>query len=428
MRRTLATSAAALMLAAPAVADDWSVLVIGSDGDAVAVSNGLAGAGVRDVRHLLDGGPRDIVDAVQGIAGADRVLVYFNGPLAQRAGQPAIGDDPRLTVAALADSLFAGGARQAALLVENCGPGGSGAPIAPPVGSLRGDFLLAASAGPGAACAGPVLTQALLGAGTDTPLETVAQAGWVGVRPAASFSIAPAPGSEAATVAFLEPRIEGQSVGAVPTTLFIAPPAAQIAAIPVPAGFPQPSIIVGIIQVEPEQETLTTVGAVTDTVPESPSLEITYDNLETRTALRESDPEAFAALVAGGAFDPPSADLARAIQSELARMDCYTSSIDGLFGRGSQAAVARYYDERGVAAPASLDASAELFRDIILNEDVECPPVVVAQPQRTAPSSSGSSAQAAAPRPTQPRPAPAPQPQPQTSTPRITGGGIGVFR
>ena len=45
-----------------------------------------------------------------------------------------------------------------------------------------------------------------------------------------------------------------------------------------------------------------------------------------------------------------------ALQTELARMDCYTMAIDGDFGPGSQRAVAAYYDERDDADRPAGDA------------------------------------------------------------------------
>lgn len=442
MRRALAASAIALMAGTTAQADPWSVLVIGDDGDAIAVSSRLSAAGVADVRHLLDGGPRDIVDAVAGLAGAERALVYYNGALTERAGQPAIADDPRLTMAALADALTAGGARQAAILIENCGGAGQGVSVAPPVGSLRGDILLAASAGPGASCAGPVLSEALLGAGLDTPLTTALGTTWIGVRPSGTFSLDPGTGAAPASVAFLEARPEGTAVApppasdAIQTALFIAPPASQIAAIPVRAGYPDPSIIVGILQIEPEPTEAAVVVGETEAEGLEGLGEITYDNLEARVALRESDPDLFGTLVESGAFDPPQAELALAIQTELKRMDCYTSLLDGDFGPGSRRAVTSYYDERDLGVPPSTDPTAELFRLIIAAEDVTCPPPpapVAAAPSRSTSSSTSSSSTRtttttrAAPAPSRPAPTPAPS-NSGTRTIQSGGGGIGVFR
>ncbi len=251
MRRTLAVSSIALMAATGAKADPWSVLVIGTGGEAVSVSSALSSAGVADVRHLMDGTARDIVDAVGGMAGNDRVLVYYEGALASRGGQPAIGDDPRLTMAALADRLAAEGASEVAILIENCSTA-AGAEIAPPVGSLRADVLLAASAGPGQGCEGPTLTAALIGASLGTPLEQIVSGAWVGVSPRGSFSLDPGAGAPSSAIAMLEPRPEGTTLAAplgdeaIQSAVFTPLPDSQIAAIPVAAGMPQPSIIVGI--------------------------------------------------------------------------------------------------------------------------------------------------------------------------------------
>lgn len=440
MRQTLAASAIALMAGNAALADPWSVLIIGNDNDAIALSGQLSASGVADVRHLLDGSSRDIVDAVAGLAGSERALVYYNGALVQRGGQPAIGDDPRLTMAALADTLATGGARQAAILIENCGAEGQGAAIAPPVGALRTDVLLAASAGPGEACSGPVLSQALTAASLDTPISQVVSASWVGATPRGTFSLSPGTGAQPAKAVFLESRPEGTSVGFDPvgnevqTALFVAPPLSQIAAIPVRAGFPQPSIIVGIIQVEPEATAVAAIVGATEAEPLGDIGEITYDNLEARVAFRESDPETFASLVEAGVLDPPASEMALAIQTELQRMNCYRSALDGDFGRGSRRGVTEYYAQRGLGTPPSTDPTAELFRILILAEGVECPSPVAQQaaPRTTSSGSARTTSSSSTRTQPAPTPAPAPAPAPQSSgsgrTIQSGGGGIGVFR
>ena len=65
MRHVLAASTLALSLGTAAGADPWSVLVIGGDSDAIALSSRLAATGVADVRLLTEGDGRDIAEAVR---------------------------------------------------------------------------------------------------------------------------------------------------------------------------------------------------------------------------------------------------------------------------------------------------------------------------------------------------------------------------
>ncbi len=66
--------------------------------------------------------------------------------------------------------------------------------------------------------------------------------------------------------------------------------------------------------------------------------------------MRNDDPAQFEQLLTSGVFDPTPGNEARAIQTELARMQCYTGGIDGKWGRGSIAAVDRYFTQIGTAA------------------------------------------------------------------------------
>ncbi|ARC90737.1 peptidoglycan-binding protein [Rhodovulum sp. MB263] len=146
--------------------------------------------------------------------------------------------------------------------------------------------------------------------------------------------------------------------------IFTPPPRESLAALPRAEGLPEPSVIVGLI------------------APEADDLPV-WSDLATRTRLRQDDPEAFARLVAAGALDPPEDALPRAIQTELARMNCYRGGIDGLWGEGSRAAVARYFAERGLG-PAPGAPSPGLFRRIVAAEDVACPAPPAPAAARTA--------------------------------------------
>ncbi len=208
-------------------------------------------------------------------------------------------------------------------------------------------------------------------------------------------------------------------------------------AVPGAGGLPEPSIIVGepeIIQANYDTTSPDNPAAETPGIPLTGSLtgsELDFTDVASRKALRDSDPTMFEGLVNGGAFDPPDAQLAAAIQTELSRMGCYTSTIDGQWGRGSRASLQRYYDTIGVAAP-SQDPVAEVFRQLMLKDDVTCP--VVQQAAAPAPRAATGTARTnttttrTAPR-AQPAPAPAPAPAPSTGGRRInTNTGVGVFR
>ncbi len=131
-------------------------------------------------------------------------------------------------------------------------------------------------------------------------------------------------------------------------------------------GLPQPSIFIGAIA-------------------PPPGVTFAYDDLAARQALKAEDAEKFAALVAAGALDPPADQMARAIQTELARMKCYTTRIDGAWGRGSRAAATRYFLQLGTS-PDTLEAEPVLYRQILLGGDVTCPapaPVAARAPARS---------------------------------------------
>ncbi len=194
------------------------------------------------------------------------------------------------------------------------------------------------------------------------------------------------------------------------------------------AGLPAPSILVGF---------------VTDSLPEAPEVPdepvagaaFGTDDVAAREALREQDADLFAGLVSSGAFDPTD-DVIRALQVELARINCYTSGIDGAWGPGSQRALAAFYDLSGTN-PSDATPDLEDFRTVIAANGVRCPDPAP-QPTRQAATSSQSTAQparAAAPAASQPRratPAPAPAPAPAApSAPRRSinqTGGSGIFR
>ena len=135
------------------------------------------------------------------------------------------------------------------------------------------------------------------------------------------------------------------------------------AVLPQAAGLPAPSIIVGEQAIPRPQVQRGPMGV----------------DFAERARLRAEDARMFERMVAEGAYDPEPAQLAAALQTELARMQCYAAGIDGVWGGDSNAAVQRYFAKAGGTAAAS-GADIALYRQLILNPDVTCDPVPVAAP------------------------------------------------
>ncbi|MFN3145147.1 MAG: hypothetical protein ACE368_07680 [Paracoccaceae bacterium] len=176
--------------------------------------------------------------------------------------------------------------------------------------------------------------------------------------------------------------------------IFTSLPREQIAARPLDAGLPQPSIIVGVIAglSTPDEDPTTTAEEANDDLPT-----IVWNDLNTRRTLREQNGALFLSLVAAGSFDPPEDELVVALQTELTRFECYTLAIDGAWGPGSIAGTRRYFETREEPVPAT-DPTFELFRTFVRNDEVQCPAVAAAAPVAPAP----------APAPAAPAPAPPP--------------------
>ena len=275
--------------------------------------------------------------------------------------------------------------------------------------ATRLQSLWAASAAPVAA-ASPILSPDTAAASPliDTP-KPVAQSG------AASPLLDPTPASAR----------NGTTTGAGGLRLVEVSARALLAARPTAAGLPRPSVIVG--EIAPTPASFDATGA--DQPAASASL---YGMAAAeRASLRAEDATGFAALVESGAFDPAPGEVAAALQTELARMNCYTARIDGDWGNGSRGAVDRYFTARRTEAP-TREATLELYRSIIAAEDVACPVVREAatpRPQAQQSTTRRPTSQAAAPT----RRATPAAPQPAAPKPR-TGGlnagalGSGVLR
>lgn len=441
MRCNMATigkvALAAILMAGPAAAD-WQALVVGAPGpgaerafaDAFHVARALSNGSAAGVQLLRDMPPQAARAAAEGLAGQNQVLIYLSGSWS-RAGITMQGEalDPAALVAGLAGT----GTDRVVLLVEDCAhldPSKPGRFIAPPAPPGL-DLFVAASAGAGDSCPAEderltdLLTEGAAPADGNSLDRLLAELWTQGTTPApASLFAPPPPVTPVADVVTIipvaPPRLRASPPVAEPNEvgdtvqIFVPAPDSRLAALPRAVGLPEPSIIVGLIdpvQAEPD-------GA-----------EFRYDDLATRTRLRRDEPERFAQLVAAGAFDPPEGQVALALQEELSRMGCYTSTIDGIWGGGSRAALERYFAERPDAEPAGLDPLPQTFRLIVQADDVACPapPPPVAQrtpTQRATPRPAATAAprQAAPPPPAQPA---QPAPVRRLITP---GTALGVIR
>ncbi|MCC5973145.1 MAG: hypothetical protein JJT81_03745 [Rubellimicrobium sp.] len=235
------------------------------------------------------------------------------------------------------------------------------------------------------------------------------------VLPRAGTIVATSPVRPVASAVAVSPiRAALPAGGSTPVQLVAQPAPATGLTRPAPGtnGLPEPSIIVGF----PAPPDAPEIGlADPDTEPSAVSgAELDFTDLDARRALRESDEDLFISLVNSGAFDPPEGTLALAIQTELRRMNCYTGALDGDFGPGSRRGLNAYYEQIGLTAP-SQDPTLEIYRQLLLRDDVTCP-VAVAAPatstgggQQTAtqrPAQQQQPAQQAAPAPATPDPAP----------------------
>lgn len=211
--------------------------------------------------------------------------------------------------------------------------------------------------------------------------------------------------------------------------IFAAQPALRQVALPRAPGMPEPAVIIGLIP-EPEAPPEAAPETPPETPPEAAAPErFAHDDLASRARLRAEDPGRFAQIVADGAFDPPEAQLAAALQGELARMGCYRAGIDGRWGNGSRRAVEAYFAEHPGQNAVALDPVMALFRQIVTLGDVTCPaPVVTPVAATPRPSAANSPAGNQGSRPAAAA-APSPAPPAASSPPRIQPGtAMGVFR
>lgn len=161
----------------------------------------------------------------------------------------------------------------------------------------------------------------------------------------------------------VQPDAKPYSVGSVRIFTAVASPTRRFQ--PTKDGLPKPSIIVGNIKpINASFDPADIGGSLSGT-------ELNSAGFKARQKLRKEDPELFAQLLLGGAFDPIPELLPNAIQTELARMGCYTSRVDGVWGNGSRAAVDRYFKQLGATAP-TRKPEISIFRQLVRKDDVVC--------------------------------------------------------
>lgn len=200
-------------------------------------------------------------------------------------------------------------------------------------------------------------------------------------------------------------------------------------AVPAPQGSVAPSIILGRVDAGAEA----TFG-ITSLLPQTvQEVGFRHDDVATRVALRQSRPELFRQLVEEGHVDPPDdGALKVALQTELQRMNCYRSRIDGDWGPGSRGSVKSYFEKRKDKTWQDQKASVPLFREIILSDDVRCEAPVAAAVQGTPTKTTRTSTRTTTRKTTTQKKQPArAAPKRQTTNNPSTGllgGGIGVFR
>jgi len=442
------TAALALTLlgltAAPLAAQEWKAIVVGQPGpgakmsfaDAFHAGQALEKGGLPLIDMIRDMPRARLTDTLAVLEDAPRLLLFYSGRIPSGSVSMQDGTMPLDTILR---SASVAGTEEMILMLENC-TDQSPVPAQvivpePPEGMA---LMVIASAGPGERCEPDERLSDVLGlmseeeeltgdllerldgmftvgsvpspvVMTGAPEEDVQEL--VELLPEDVILLAPLDGDfslggggdddgfeetigdDEVIEIVLPARVPGlpqEVVDNTPVVTFAALPTAQIAALPLAAGLPEPSILVGLIEgvteasldvdPEPESESTALASFINDNAAIAASL-------TTLRELRKNDPEMYASLLASGAFDPPAGDvLAKVIQTELRRMNCYLGGIDGDYGPRSRRGSTSYYDElkkKEIASLESPDASVDLFRLILGNDEVRCPDPVVAQPRAT---------------------------------------------
>lgn len=446
-----------------ALASDWGALVIAqsqsstgsSIDDAARAWQALDASGIPVVGTILNGTVTAMYDATMGMTGTSSALIYYSG--SSSTGGLAMSDGS-VGLETLMETASRAGVTQLVMMIENCPAGGSESPFhavlpQPPEGlevimftsadettrcavedRLTSRLERIAQFGPAqddlrAVLAGLPFQGAITG-GVNIASQATGNQGFEDIEflPDDVILLDVVDGQQAAaSVQVMLPVVTQESETAWPDqtepmiTLAVLP-AEQIVALPLVAGQPEPSIIVGMI------DGITDAALSLDGAQQDESRALAYDDVDARRALKSNNPDLFDLLLAAGSLDPPDSQLALALQTELQRMNCYTLRVDGDWGNGSRRAFQAYLDRLENVQVASLDANVDLFRLILRNDEVVCPVA--------APAAAAATTRSAAPArttPTQPTPPAAAQPTPTAPAREPTGGGFpgnfgGVFR
>ena len=141
---------------------------------------------------------------------------------------------------------------------------------------------------------------------------------------------------------------------------------------------PKPSVIIGLI--EAGKESLFDLNRLLPATVEK--IKFALDDLAAREFLRKSDPDLFRRLIQEGHLDPIESQLSWVLQTELKRMQCYTSRVDGSWGPGSRRAVGAYFDQLSDRTWLDQSPTIALFRSVLLIGDVDCPLAQIAKKQQ----------------------------------------------
>ncbi|WP_141134360.1 peptidoglycan-binding domain-containing protein [Jannaschia aquimarina] len=444
---------AVLMAATPAVADRFAHVVVPSDGSgeegAIRMSRALLGAGYVSNRHTMPVSGQLRLTAARSELG----LVYVAGPVTDMQAREIHAAASRLARTGTANLLLVfeqcepdlrGEHEDATLTADprvvlihagsepDCAPGGLADDLISALDAVGEPFrdIFPASDGSGVMI-GELDLPLVAGQAKLAPAPVVIGGG-SGNGVIVASSIRPVGSSREMTGT----AISGGGARLVPAAissgqrsggLRIGPAlSALLEARETPEGLPRPSIIVGVIRRDNE-------AAENDAVAEGalPGAALAVDTFDARERMRNADPDGFAGLVETGAFDPEPGTEAVVLQTALQRMGCYRLAIDGDWGNGSRNAVDLYYRMRGDTPP-TREASVDLFRDVILREDVDCPAPVIARdtPQRQTTTRTSSRQTAGSQRQVAPRRAdpPAPARSEPSSGQRLNPTLGGVFR
>ncbi len=451
-------------------AGNWQALIVSNPGagaetanaDAADVSQGFIANGITQTTLLRNATEADLDAALTSLYGVSDVLIYIAAPYADGTVTLA---DIGLEIPLILERLKRGGTKNIGLLYENCAQN-SPVPLVidAPTSPDGIELMFSTSAKQGESCpkSGARLTDALtprarggnlqsrigpnrITAGADFPKIPmqrdlsinsipeipVVSGDMVTLSPAIMVNLGQ-PAEAAITPVSLTPSSDPLPEKEV--VVFSVPNEDELVATPLIEGRPRPFLILGTITDENADQ----FGPIEQTI-DLAKVDFGYADLDQRRAFKQEDPEMFEKLVAGGALDPPSDQLAVALQTELKRMGCYRARIDGDWGRGSQAAMRRYFDQAKVDRVASADPSARLFRQILLKDDITCPapaPAATVRRQQPAPATRTRSSTRTRSQPARRQPqrttrtqttrrAPAPAPPPQQIRP---GAAMGVFR